>query len=204
MSKRSPAATLVVAAVLFSLMAVVAKLAAARLPGPEVAFVRMAVGLVGCALGLAAGFLMAVDAKRLLLVTSGFDPPTVIPWPVIFIGVGATIGFEYAFLRYFSARLTINEQVYSGINGSSAIVVGTSLAGGGTLGVTASMPVGDSILAIVLGFIFSFLAIQCTGVTDITPLTTASKASQLVLGGATKGESWAVKKAQAVRPREMM
>jgi drug/metabolite transporter (DMT)-like permease len=48
-SKRSPAATLVVAALLFSLMAVVAKIAARRLPGPEVAFVRMAVGLLGCA-----------------------------------------------------------------------------------------------------------------------------------------------------------
>jgi drug/metabolite transporter (DMT)-like permease len=48
-SKRSPAATLVVAALLFSLMAVVAKVAARRLPGPEVAFVRMAVGLLGCA-----------------------------------------------------------------------------------------------------------------------------------------------------------
>ncbi|KAI9675061.1 MAG: hypothetical protein M1817_001467 [Caeruleum heppii] len=64
------------------------------------------------------------------------------------------------------------------------------------LGLQYQMPVGMSLLAILLGFIFSFLAIQCTGVTDITPLTTASKASQLVLGGATKGEGWAVDKAQ--------
>lgn len=64
------------------------------------------------------------------------------------------------------------------------------------LGVVYSMPVGMSILSIFLAFFFSFLAIQCTGVTDITPLTAASKASQIVLGGATKGEHWNVRHAQ--------
>ncbi|KAH0562517.1 hypothetical protein GP486_002792 [Trichoglossum hirsutum] len=66
------------------------------------------------------------------------------------------------------------------------------------LAVQYHMPVGMSILSILLGFIFSFLAIQCTGVTDITPITTASKASQLVLGGATKGEHWNVTRAQTL------
>jgi drug/metabolite transporter (DMT)-like permease len=47
--RRSPAVALVAAALLFSLMALVAKVAAHRLPGPEVAFVRMLVGLGGCA-----------------------------------------------------------------------------------------------------------------------------------------------------------
>jgi drug/metabolite transporter (DMT)-like permease len=37
------------AALMFGLMALLAKGAAARLPGPEVAFIRMVVGLVGCA-----------------------------------------------------------------------------------------------------------------------------------------------------------
>ncbi|KAF2757380.1 oligopeptide transporter [Pseudovirgaria hyperparasitica] len=58
------------------------------------------------------------------------------------------------------------------------------------LGVEFDMPIGMSLLSVVLTFFFSFLAIQCTGVTDITPLTAASKASQIVLGGATKGEGW--------------
>jgi uncharacterized oligopeptide transporter (OPT) family protein len=49
---------------------------------------------------------------------------------------------------------------------------------------------------VVLAFFFSFLAIQCTGVTDITPLTAASKASQIILGGATKGEGWSTTTAQ--------
>jgi OPT family oligopeptide transporter len=64
------------------------------------------------------------------------------------------------------------------------------------MGAQYDMPVGMSLLSIFLAFFFSFLAIQCTGVTDITPLTAASKASQIILGGATKGEHWAVDKAQ--------
>lgn len=44
---------------------------------------------------------------------------------------------------------------------------------------------GFTILALILGFLFSFLCIQIGGVTDITPLTAAAKASQLVMGGAT-------------------
>jgi hypothetical protein len=58
------------------------------------------------------------------------------------------------------------------------------------LSVQYDMPVGMSLLSVFLAFFFSFLAIQCTGVTDITPLTAASKASQIILGGATKGEHW--------------
>lgn len=64
------------------------------------------------------------------------------------------------------------------------------------LGVEFDMPVGMSLLSVFLAFFFSFLAIQCTGVTDITPLTAASKASQIVLGGATKSEGWGMEHAQ--------
>ncbi|KAF2643086.1 oligopeptide transporter [Massarina eburnea CBS 473.64] len=64
------------------------------------------------------------------------------------------------------------------------------------LGVQHNMPVGMSILSVFLAFFFSFVAIQCTGVTDITPLTAVSKASQIVLGGATKGEHWDITHAQ--------
>ncbi|KAF2709777.1 oligopeptide transporter [Pleomassaria siparia CBS 279.74] len=64
------------------------------------------------------------------------------------------------------------------------------------LGVEFDMPVGMSLLSVFLAFFFSFIAIQCTGVTDITPLTAASKASQIILGGATKGEHWDITHAQ--------
>ncbi|USW50572.1 Putative oligopeptide transporter, OPT superfamily [Septoria linicola] len=64
------------------------------------------------------------------------------------------------------------------------------------MGVQFDMPVGMSLLSIFLAFFFSLLAVQCAGVTDITPLTAASKASQIVLGGATKGEGWEPEHAQ--------
>jgi len=60
------------------------------------------------------------------------------------------------------------------------------------LGLQYQLNVGLSILAILLGFVFSFLAIQCTGATDMTPLTAAAKASQLILGAATKGRAVSV------------
>ncbi|KAI1487082.1 OPT oligopeptide transporter protein-domain-containing protein [Biscogniauxia mediterranea] len=55
---------------------------------------------------------------------------------------------------------------------------------------------GLTILACVLGFLFSFLAIQIGAVTDQTPLTAASKASQLVFGAATKNHGYSIKEAQ--------
>ena len=76
------------------------------------------------------------------------------------------------------------------------------------------MPVDMSLLSVFLAFFFSFLAVQCTGVTgkspphtlqsfarltspaDITPLTAASKASQIILGGATRSQGWALDKSQ--------
>lgn len=64
------------------------------------------------------------------------------------------------------------------------------------LGVQFDMPIGMSLLSVFLAFFFTFLAVQCAGVTDITPLTAASKASQIILGGATKGEHWAATHAQ--------
>lgn len=64
------------------------------------------------------------------------------------------------------------------------------------LGLQYHLDVGMSILAVLLGFVFAFLAIQCTGVTDTTPLTTAAKATQLILGGATSGAGFPTVTAQ--------
>ncbi|KAL5349884.1 hypothetical protein ACLOAV_004918 [Pseudogymnoascus australis] len=58
------------------------------------------------------------------------------------------------------------------------------------------MPVGEILLALFLAFFFSFLAIQSTGATDITPLTAASKASQIILGATTSGQGWTLQQAQ--------
>ncbi|KAI1094345.1 oligopeptide transporter [Rostrohypoxylon terebratum] len=57
---------------------------------------------------------------------------------------------------------------------------------------------GLTILACLLGFMFSFLAIQIGAVTDQTPLTAASKASQLIFGAATKNSGFSIKDAQRV------
>ncbi len=82
------------------------------------------------------------------------------------------------------------------------------------MSVQYDMPIGESLLALFLAFFFSFLAIQSTGATgtcvicikmitvnhklDITPLTAASKASQVILGATTKGRGWTVEKAQTL------
>ncbi|AEO59502.1 hypothetical protein MYCTH_2307857 [Thermothelomyces thermophilus ATCC 42464] len=57
---------------------------------------------------------------------------------------------------------------------------------------------GLTILAIVLAFLFSFLAIQIGAVTDNTPLTAASKASQLIFGGATSNSGYTIQHAQKI------
>jgi uncharacterized oligopeptide transporter (OPT) family protein len=57
---------------------------------------------------------------------------------------------------------------------------------------------GLTILAILLAFLFSFLAIQIGAVTDTTPLTAAAKASQLIFGGATSHSGYSVQHAQKI------
>ncbi|KAK8085688.1 oligopeptide transporter [Apiospora hydei] len=46
---------------------------------------------------------------------------------------------------------------------------------------------GLAVLASILALIFAFMSIHGGAVTDVTPLTASSKASQLVFGGVTKG-----------------
>jgi putative ABC transport system permease protein len=49
-------------------------------------------GLVGSALGLAAGMLMAIDARALTTVITGYNPPLTVPWGIVSIGVAAVMG----------------------------------------------------------------------------------------------------------------
>ena len=64
-------ALLVVASLLFAVMAVLAKKVAARLPGPEVAFVRFCIGLIACAIASTRLELRA-NNKLGLLLRGGF------------------------------------------------------------------------------------------------------------------------------------
>ena len=50
------------------------------------------------------------------------------------------------------------------------------------------MNLGNVILAIVLAFIFAFVGVQASGATDTNPLGVVAKASQLVVGGALRGQ----------------
>ncbi|TFK92506.1 OPT oligopeptide transporter [Polyporus arcularius HHB13444] len=59
-----------------------------------------------------------------------------------------------------------------------------------------SMNVGEAILSLVLGFVFSFIGVQSAGTTDVNPVSTVAKASQLIFGGIGKGAGLAEGPAQ--------
>lgn len=61
-----------------------------------------------------------------------------------------------------------------------------------------NMNVGEAILSLILGFVFSFIAVQSTGYTDVNPVSTVAKASQLIFGGITKGTGLQLKAAQTL------
>ncbi|HET6410709.1 MAG TPA: transporter [Anaeromyxobacter sp.] len=68
-----------------------------------------------------------------------------------YAGIGGVLAYEYGFLNHFQVRVKLSEIIYSGTSGKSAIVVGTTLQGGGSAGFTASLPLGDSAR---VGFLF--------------------------------------------------
>jgi OPT family oligopeptide transporter len=63
------------------------------------------------------------------------------------------------------------------------------------LGIQYGQSVGVSILSIVFAFVFSFIGAESTGRTNITPVTSIGNASQLVVGGITRGH-YPIKDAQ--------
>lgn len=50
------------------------------------------------------------------------------------------------------------------------------------------MNLGNVILAIILAFLFSFVGVQASGATDTNPIGSVAKASQLIVGGALRGQ----------------
>ncbi|KAF8335067.1 oligopeptide transporter [Cantharellus anzutake] len=51
-----------------------------------------------------------------------------------------------------------------------------------------NMNVGEAVLALIFGFLLSFLAVRSAGDTDLNPVSTCAKASQLVFGGIAKSQ----------------
>ncbi|KAI0760527.1 oligopeptide transporter [Fomes fomentarius] len=60
------------------------------------------------------------------------------------------------------------------------------------------MNVGEAILSLILGFLFSFIGVQSAGTTDVNPVSTVAKASQLIFGGIAKGSGLAMGPAQVM------
>ena len=60
------------------------------------------------------------------------------------------------------------------------------------------MNVGEVILALIFGFIFSFLAVQSSGNTDLNPVSTCAKASQLTFGGIGKAQNYSGPKGEMI------
>lgn len=60
------------------------------------------------------------------------------------------------------------------------------------------MNAGLGILACILGFLFAFISIYGGAVTDTTPLTASSKASQLIFGGITHNAGHSIPDAQRI------
>jgi hypothetical protein len=71
-------------------------------------------------------------------------PPQVFRGSVDYAAVGGLLGFEYRFLPGVSARVGITQTIYSGTTGASAAVVGSNVRVGGTAGLTAGIPIGQS------------------------------------------------------------
>lgn len=61
-----------------------------------------------------------------------------------------------------------------------------------------NMNVGEAILSLILGFLFSFIGVQSSGQTDVNPVSTVAKASQLIFGGISKGQNISTNSAKMV------
>jgi hypothetical protein len=75
----------------------------------------------------------------------GASAPQTFTGSVSYAAIGGVIGFEFAFLRDFSARVLLSETLYSGTTGAAAAVVGTNARLGGDLGLTGGLPIGKSV-----------------------------------------------------------
>ncbi|TCD62765.1 hypothetical protein EIP91_006437 [Steccherinum ochraceum] len=77
-------------------------------------------------------------------------------------------------------------------------LAGSTIMSVAILATKFNMNVGSAILSLILGFIFSFIGVQSAGTTDVNPVSTVAKASQLIFGGIGKGTSLAIPQAQVL------
>jgi hypothetical protein len=123
-----------------------------------------------------------------------------------YAGIGAVLAYEYAIFDNLSARVALNEVIYSGITGRSAIVVGSRLQGGLGAGLTYSLPIGDSLrvgalfdvaftpnLGLTIGSALRSVVESCQSATgcDVRPGNAFEQANVLTLQPALAA-SWGV------------
>lgn len=60
-----------------------------------------------------------------------------------YAALGQQLSYEFAFLKNFTGRLNVLTSLYTGIDGPSILVVGTTVRLGGGAGLTWSFPLGD-------------------------------------------------------------
>ena len=58
--------------------------------------------------------------------------------------------------------------------------------------------VGEALLALIIGFLFSFVSVQSAGHTDINPVSTVAKGSQLIFGGIGKSTGMSASATQTI------
>lgn len=71
-------------------------------------------------------------------------PPQTFHGDVSYAAMGGVLSFEYAFVPGVAARVGVSQTIYSGLNGTSAAVVGSNVRIGGAVGLTAGIPIGQS------------------------------------------------------------
>jgi hypothetical protein len=91
------------------------------------------------------GFGSTNGSLTLQLPGNPLPPPQTFRGSVDYAAVGGILSFEYAFLRDFQARIGLSETIYSGTTGASAAVVGSNARLGGNVGLTAGLPIGQSV-----------------------------------------------------------
>ncbi len=60
-----------------------------------------------------------------------------------YAALGQLLAYEFAFLKNFTGRLSLLTSLYTGVDGPSALVVGTTVRIGGGAGLTWSFPLGN-------------------------------------------------------------
>jgi hypothetical protein len=117
---------------------------------------------------------------------------------VTYAGIGGVLGYEYGFLDHYSVRAVIDDIIYSGIDGRSALTVGTEMQLGFGLGATASWQIGDSIRA---GVLLDYSNRPSLGITIVQGLQSVESACNSPAGCSVDvGQIFGVTKVNTVQP----